>query len=193
MKQELMPDRISYTETEPLTPGEVTLLKDKIVKRLIIYIPGYLVLAAIGINILWQGPDILNDRPSFPLQPLEIDERVKSNFWIAAPYFCLFLFVASTIFIIIYYFQALHPLIKDIKRKEKLFIFYKPKKSAMPFFNRFYISTPLYKNQQIEVSKTDFDNITEEDLLCLEVAPCSTFLLKLRNKEKRIHTDDLTL
>src|ERR1051325_1040700 len=178
MKHELMPERISYTEKEFLTPGEIILLKDKIIKGLIIYVPGYLVLTGIGVYFLWRGPDVLNKRNSFPLQPLEIDERVISNFWTVAPWFCLFLFLLSTIFLIKYYLQSVHPLVKDIKKKEKLLIFYKPKKTAMAFFSRYYISSPLYNNQQIEVSKPDFDSINEEDLLCLEIGPCSTFLLK---------------
>lgn len=193
MKHELMPDRISYTEKELLAPGEIVLMKDKILKQLIIYVPGYLVLSAIGINFYLRGPGILNQRPSLTLHSVEMNEDTKSRFWEVAPYFCIFLFLLTTIFLVRYYFQSVHPFIKDIRRKEKLLIYYKPHKTEMALFRRYYISTPLYYNQQIEVSKADFESINEGNLLCLEIGPHSTYLLSLRNNGKKIHTSDLTL
>lgn len=193
MAPKLMQERISHIEEEPLMPGEILLMKDKIIKQLRIYLPGYLLLIGIGVFILLRGPNVLNDRNTFPLQRMEITDETKVRFWTVAPYFCGFLFVISTIFFGKYYFQSVHPIIKDIKNKKKLLIFYRPKKSEMPFFNQYYISTPLSYFQQIKVSKADFESIKEEDMLCLETGPDSNFLLKLRNKDRRIHTDDLTL
>jgi hypothetical protein len=63
----------------------------------------------------------------------------------------------------------------------------------MALFNRYYITIPLYSNQQIEVNKADFDRIKEEELLCLEMGPSSNFILNLKNKEENIHVHDLTL
>ena len=185
--QKLMPERISYTEIQPLLPEDITLMKDKIFRQLIIYLPGYLLLMGIGIYIWLRGPEVLHDRDSFPLEPLQIDEETKTNFWTVAPYFCIFLFLLSTIFFGRYYFQSLHPIVKDIKKRKKSLIFYKPKKSAMAFFNRYYLSTPLFEKQQIEVSREDFESIGESDLLCLESGPESNFILSLRNGEKKIN------
>jgi len=181
---------------EPLTPGEITRMKNKVVKQLKVYVPGYLLLTAIAIYFLIRGPESLNDfhnmrRPD--LQPLDIDEDTRSRFWIVAPYFSLFLFLLTTVFLAIYYFKSVQPFISDIKNRKKIAIFYRPKKTAMTLFNRYYITIPLYSNQQIEVNKADFDKIRDEEILCLEMGPSSNFILNLKNKEECIHVDDLTL
>jgi hypothetical protein len=181
---------------EPLTANEIQVMKNKVVKQLRIYVPGYLLLTAIAVYFLIRGPESLNDfhnmrRPY--MQPLDLNEDTRSRFWIVAPYFSLFLFLLTTVFLAIYYFRSVRPFIRDIKRRKKIAIFYKPKKTAMALFNRYYITIPLYSNQQIEVNKADFDRITDEELLCLEMGPSSNFILNLKNKEKNIHVDDLTL
>lgn len=189
MRHELLQDKVSYIDTEPLTPGEIIRMKDKIFKQLIIYVPGYLALTTTSLYVWFGGPEGLNTRTS----AVENDEKYRHLFWTVAPYFCIFMFLLSTIFLTVFYFRSVHPFIKDIRKGKKLLVFYEVKKTAMVLFRRYYISIPLYSNQQIEINKEDFENINEGDLLCLEMGPASTYILKLRNKEKRIHTDDLTL
>ncbi|HMG68219.1 MAG TPA: hypothetical protein VK588_11055 [Chitinophagaceae bacterium] len=183
MRHELMQDKVSYTDSEPLTHGEIILMKDKILKQLIIYVPGYLVLTGIGIYIWFTGPISFNNRVTFHSRSWDADEKYNHLFRTVVPYFCIFLFLLSTIFLTIYYFKSVHPFIKDIRKGKKLLVFYEVKKTAMTLFRRYYISIPLYSNQQIEINKEDFENINEGDLLCLEMGPSSTYILKLRKKD----------
>ncbi|HEY2721949.1 MAG TPA: hypothetical protein VGI82_09490 [Chitinophagaceae bacterium] len=191
VKQQLIFDSISYTKMDDLAAGEIRAMKNKIRKDLRIYVPGYSVLIAIGIYFLLRGPGASSDfhRRIYS----EISEQRKILYWQVAPYFSLFLLVLSTIFLAIYYSKSIHPLVLDIKKCKKMAIFYRPKKTAMTLFNRYYITIPLSNNQQIEISRHDFESINEGDLLCLEMGPASFFLLNLRNGEHNIHVDDLTL
>jgi len=191
MNETLIFDSISYTKMEPLTTNEVQLMKNKVIKQLKIYVPGYLLLTAIAIWILVEGPPVLNTGRR--IRRITIDENTTSLFWTVAPYFSLFLFLLTTTFLSVYYFRSVRPFIKDIKQGKKITVFYRPKKTAMALFNRYYITIPLYSNQLIQVNKTDFDGIKEEDLLCLEMGPSSNFILNLKNKEECIHVHDLTL
>jgi len=191
MKEALIFDCITYTKIEPLTANEVRLMKNKVIKQLKIYVPGYLLLTAIAIWILMEGPPVLNyGRRS---QRITIDENTTTLFWTVAPYFSLFLLVLTTVFLGIYYFKSVPPFIKDIKERKKVAVFYRPQKTAMTLFNRYYITIPLASNQQIEVNKPDFDRINDNDMLCLEMGPNSCFVLNLKNKDENIHVDDLTL
>ena len=61
-----------------------------------------------------------------------------------------------------------------------------PAKNPMAFFNKYYLSTPLFQNQQIEVSREDFDSITDHDELHIEMGPRSTYILRLCNGDKEI-------
>jgi len=172
MTEQVVFDSVSYTKMEKLTASEIASMKNKIIKQLRIYVPGYLVLTGIAIWILLRGPDILNDFQNVRapnLQPLNIDDDMRIRFWTVAPYFALFLLLLTTIFLTIYYLRSIHPFLKDIKKGEKMAIFYKSKKTAMPMFNRYYITIPLYHIQQIEINKSDFDDIDETHLLCLEM------------------------
>lgn len=188
MKDALIFDSISYTKMEPLTVKEIQALTNKVVKQLKIYVPGYLLLTAIAIWILVEGPSVLPGRLG-----TSTSENTTTLFWTVAPYFSLFLFLLTTVFLSTYYFRSIRPFIRDIKQGKKIAVFYRPKKTAMTLFNRYYITIPLCNNQQIEVSRPDFDRIKEEDLLCLEMGPSSNFILSLKNKEENIHVDDLTL
>ena len=191
MKEALIFDCISYTKIEPLTANEVRLMKNKVIKQLKIYVPGYLLLTSIAIWILMEGPPVLNyGRRS---QRITIDENTTTLFWTVAPYFSLFLLALTTVFLGIYYFKSVRPFIKDIKERKKVAVFYRPQKTAMTLFNRYYITIPLASNQQIEVNKPDFDRINDNDMLCLEMGPNSCFVLNLKNKDENIHVDDLTL
>src|SRR6185295_3703720 len=123
MPEALIFDNISYTKMEPLTADEIRLMKNKVSKQLKIYVPGYSILTVLAIWILVRGPAVL------PMST--IDEKTIVLFWTAAPYFCLFLFLATTTLLLSYYFRSVRPLIKDIKGRKKITVFYRPKKTAM--------------------------------------------------------------
>ena len=56
----------------------------------------------------------------------------------------------------------------------------------MGFFNKYYITTPIFKKQQLSVSKDDFYMISNNDPLILELAPHSLEILKITSNEKQI-------
>jgi hypothetical protein len=185
--QKLMPERISRTEEGPLAKEDMELLKTRRNKQFLFLLSGYLPFILFGLYILLMGPGSLNTgRGSGPFRhQITIDENTKSRFWTVAPWFVGFLFIMLNIYFAKLYFQTLRPLIKDISSNKKQLLFFRPAKSEMAFFNRYYLSTPLYQNQQIEVSREDFAGIVDNDELCLEVGPQSNciFRLSYRNKE----------
>lgn len=186
--QKLIPERISYTEEKPLSKNDLELLKTKRNKQFLFLLSGYLPFIAFVLYFLIIGPDSLNIGRSSGLwrSKITIDDEQKNRFWTIAPYFVAFIFLILNIYFAKLYFQSIQPLIKDIKLNKKQLLFFKSVKSPMAFFNKYYLSTPLYQNQQIEVSREDFDNITETNQLCLEVGPNSTFIFRLLNGEKEI-------
>lgn len=186
--QKLMPERIAHTEEIPLSKKDLELLKSKRNKQFLFLLSGYLPFIAFGLYFLVMGPDSLNTGRSSGLwrNKITIDEEQKNRFWIIAPYFIAFIFIILNIYFAKLYFQSIKPLIKDIKLNKKQLLFFKPAKNPMTFFNKYYISTPLYQNQQIEVSHADFESINENNELCLEVAPSSTFIFRLCNGNNEI-------
>jgi hypothetical protein len=187
--QKLMPERISRTEDRPLAKEDVEVLKTRRNKQLLFLLSGYLPFILFGLYILLMGPGSLNTgRGSGMLRhQMTIDEHTKSNFWTVAPWFIGFLFIMLNIYFAKLYFQTLRPLIKDIRENKKQLLFFRPAKSEMAFFNRYYLSTPLYQNQQIEVSREDFASISDNDELCLEVGPHSNCIFRLCHRDKQIN------
>jgi hypothetical protein len=187
--KKLIPERISRTEEKPFSKGDMELLKTKRNKQFLILLSGYLPFIAFGIYILFVGPDSLNTgRHSDPRPYMEIniDDEEKSLFWIVAPYFLGFMFLMLNIYFTKLYFQTLRPLLKDIKHNQKKLLFFKPEKNPMALFNKYYLSTPLYKYQEIQINQDDFNSITDYNELCLEIGPNSIFVLRLLNGEKEL-------
>jgi hypothetical protein len=189
MKQKLMRERISRTEERPLSDDDLALLKAKRNKQLLFLLSGYLPFIAFALFILLMGPYSLNTNRRGIMRDvtkLDIGEDQSSRFWTVAPYFLGFMFILLTIYFARLYFQSLKPLMKDIKVNNKQLLYFKPVKNPMAFFNKYYLSTPLFQNQQIEVSRDDFESIHDNDELHLEVGPESTFILRLCNGNKEI-------
>lgn len=186
--QKLMPERISRTEEKPFSKEDLELMKAKRNKQFLFLLSGYLPFMAFGIYILFMGADSLNAGRSSGLwnNKININEDMTTRFWKVAPWFVGFMFILLNIYFAKLYFQTLRPLIKDIKLNKKQLLFFKPVKNPMAIFNKYYLSAPLYQNQQIEVSREDFDSISDTDHLCLEVGPNSTVILRLLNGEKEI-------
>jgi len=182
--QKLIPERISHTKEQQLQPEEIALLKNKIIRQLIIYLPGYLLLAGGAAFIFFDPPGsykIVVDRSA------NLDDDETGRMWELAPYFCSFVFLLSTIFFGKIFYQSIFPILRDIKRKTKTLIYYKPHKTAMSFFNRYYLSTPLFNCQQVEINSNDFNSISESEEICLEVGKVSLFVLGLKKGEKKIN------
>jgi len=56
----------------------------------------------------------------------------------------------------------------------------------MDFFNKYFIATPLFKKQQIQIAKEDFYNIADDKPLILELAPNSHAILRFTNNGKEV-------
>jgi len=182
--QKLMPERIASTGEATLSNDDLRLLKDKRNRQFLFIIPPYIALLAIGIFNWASGVGGLpHGRVT---NPIEYDDENTQQFWTVAPYVFGFFFLMATIYFTKLFVQSVYPLMKDIKNNKKSLIFYTPAKSAMPFFHKYYLSTPLYKNQQVEISREDFESIPDGRELCLEAGPSSVFILRLRNGEKDI-------
>jgi hypothetical protein len=189
MIKKLIRERISRTEEKPFLKSDVELLKSKRNKQFLILLSGYLPFIAFGVYILFMGPDSLNTgrhNDPRPYMKINIDDEEKSRFWTVAPYFLGFMFIMLNIYFTKLYFQSLRPLLKDIKFNKKQLLFFKPEKNPMALFNKYYVSSPLYKYQEIQVNEDDFNGITEYNELCLEIGPNSVFVLRLLNGNKEL-------
>jgi hypothetical protein len=189
MEKNLIPERITHKDEKPLSKSDVELFKSKRNRQFLILLSGYLPFIAFGLYILLRGPDSLNtghENDPRPYMKIKIDEEEKGLFWTVAPYFVAFMFIILNIYFTKLYSQTLRPLLKDIKLNKKQLLFFKPEKNPMALFNKYYLSTPLYKYQQIQVNQEDFNNIPDDNELCLEIGPNSIFVLRLLNGEKEL-------
>jgi hypothetical protein len=183
-KEKIITDRISYTQDGQLQSEEIQLLKDKVFRQVIIYLPGYLLLLGGALIIFMNAPN------SFKMvvdQNANLDDDQTERMWRLAPYVSLFVVLMSTIFFGKIFYQSILPILKDIKHKTKTRIFYRPEKIPMVLFNRYYLSTPLFTKRQIQIDDKDFNTISDSDEICLEVSKSSLFILSLKNKDQKIN------
>jgi len=183
-KEKLLKDQISYTEERPLQSEEIQLLKDKVFRQIIIYLPGYLLLLGGALIIFMNAPN------SFKMvvdHNANLDDDQTERMWRLAPYVSLFVLLMSTIFFGKIFYQSILPILKDIKHKTKTLVFYKPQKTAMTVFNRYYLSIPLFTKRQIQIDDKDFSMISDSDELCLELSKSSLIVLGLKKNEQKIN------
>jgi len=182
-KEKIIKPQISYVEEEPMQAEEIQKLKDKVYRQIMIYLPGYLLLLTGAIIIYINAPEsyktVVNPRAEF-------DEEETSRMWTLAPYVSMFVVVMATIFFGKIYYQSILPVIKDLKQKVKILVFYKPRKSAMQVFNRYYVSVPIFPMRQIQVDNNDFNLISETDELCLHLSKNSLIVLGIKKNDKEI-------
>jgi len=184
--QKIIHERIIKTEEQLLSESDQAGLIQKRNKQLIYLFSSYVPLALILVYVFINGLSVVYREKKFPYQKHEIDEDDISNFALVAPYVCGFFFLMLTLFFIRFYLQTAAPLIKDIKQNKKLLLAIKPEKTEMAFFNKYYITTPVQKKQQVQIDREDFNNITVHSHLILEMAPNSQIILRLTNNEKEI-------
>ena len=182
-KEKIIKEQVSRTEEQPLNLHELQLLKDKVYRQVMIYLPGYLLLLAGAFLIYLNAPESFKVIVS---RKVRIDEEESSRMWRLAPYVSVFVVVMASIFFGKIYNHSILPLLKDIKQKTKLLVFYKPEKNAMAVFNRYYISAPLHTKRQLQVDSNDFNLITDSDELCLELSRYSLIVLAIKKDSKQI-------
>jgi hypothetical protein len=153
-------------------------------KQLRFLVFSYIPLALILAYVYLSGPGIVYRDSHYPKH--EIDDEDIANFNLVAPYVCSFLFVLLTAYFVSYYLSSAALLVKDLKGNVKRIVFVNPEKTEMGFFNKYYVTSPISKKQQISLSKDAFQNISNDELLALDLAPNSLEILRITSKEKEI-------
>jgi hypothetical protein len=174
----LIADRVSRLEQLPLTDNDLHFLKMRRNRLLLLLIPPYFALVSVGLYVWFSGVGSLAGKHED-----EDDELMFENL---APYVIGFFLLMATIYFVKQFARSIYPLIKDINNGKKSMIYFIPARNKMAFFNKYYFSTPIFKTQQIEVAREDFENIPEAAILCLEAAPGSHIILRLCNAGKEI-------
>jgi hypothetical protein len=185
-KEKLLRQQVSFTEEKLLQAEELQQLKDKVFRQVIIYLPIYILFLGIALILFYDAPMAFK----MVVDPSDLDDEELARMWKLGPYVGVFVFLMATIFFGKIFYQTVLPLLKDIKHKTKTLVFYKPQKTAMAFFNRYYISTPLFTKRRIEIDRNDFDVISDTENICLEVSKSSLSILQLKvnNKQINYHT-----
>jgi hypothetical protein len=165
----------STTEQQPLTKGELDILKSIRNKKLFYILSSYIALVTVLLNA-WEK-DWFNI--------LFIKKEDLTKFGRFGPYFTLLLFLLLTIFFVSFYFKAAHPFIKDIRKGMKEIIYFKPEIYKTPFFEEYFIITPIKKKQRIKINTDLYNNILRTDLALILLAPHSFFVFEVEvgNKE----------
>lgn len=104
-----------------------------------------------------------------------------------APYLIIFSFVILTIYFIHYYFNSVHPLIKDLKSGMKRIQFFVPGKYQTPFVAEYYLKTPLKKVPLIKIDKDFYDRIHTGSVACICFAPHSKFVLSIEVDRAKVN------
>jgi len=185
MMQKIIKERIIRWEEHVLSETDRASLIAKRNKQIVFLLWSYVPLALILVYVFVNGLAVIY-REKYPYPKHEIDEEDITRFALVAPYVCGFFFLMLTVFFIHYYLQTVAPLVKDINKGKKHLLYIKSEKTEMAFFNKYYISSPIGKKQQIQIDREDFHNITDTNSPCLELAPHSETILRIVNNGKEI-------
>jgi len=181
----IIKERIITTTEQLLSEKDRKELIAKRNKKAFYVFSAYVPLALILAYVFFTGPSVVY-RDKYPYPKHEITDDDVSNYNIAAPLACGFFFLLLTGYFIHYYLQTVAPLVKDLRKNKKLLLQIKPEKTEMAFFNKYFIATPIFKKQQVQVEKSDFYNISDDKSLVLELAPHSLAILRFTNDGKEI-------
>jgi hypothetical protein len=182
--QKLIPEQIIRIVTVSLAETDNEILNKIKKSQLLILLSTYIIISVFCMYVWKIGAKSIDlDNKSLKVHFTDQDNEALRA---AIPYICGVIFLVSTFFFLKFLVQSIIPISKDIKNGEKLLLYYIPAKLSAPPFKKYYISTPLYKNQQVEVSKDEFESLNESEELCLEVAPGSFNVLRLTKDQKVI-------
>ncbi len=180
-KNRLMPERIFSTEIQPMDESDIAMFTARRTRMFTFIMSPYFTLAGL---LLYKYIDLtLKYRAGTYLKGQPHGELVLS---------CVFgfCFLMLTGYFIKYFLDELYPIIKDLQEKRKTVLFYAVHKSAMGFFNQYFISTPMYEKQQIRIEQELFDQIQEGELIAIETGVHSDMILHLKHRDRRIDVND---
>jgi hypothetical protein len=182
--QKLIPEQIIRTASVSLAEADSEILNKIKKSQLLILFSTYIIISVFCMYVWKIGAKSIDlDNKSLKVHFTDQDNEALRA---AIPYVCSLIFLVATFFFVKFLIQSIIPIIRDIKNEKKLLVYYIPAKLSMPPFKKYYISTPLFKNQQVEVSKEEFESLNKSEELCLEVAPCSFNVLRLTKDQKVI-------
>jgi hypothetical protein len=88
-------------------------------------------------------------------------------------------FVLITIFFIVYYFKAVYPYTRDLKKGMKTVSWFYPAAYKTPYFDSFFLKTGSRKKPMLSIPQELYDAIRPGVLGCILFAPTSRFVLSL--------------
>ena len=109
-KEKLLKDQISYTEERPLQSEEIQLLKDKVFRQVIIYLPIYILFLGGALILYYNAPMAFK----MIVDPSELDDEEITRMLKLGPYIGLFVFLLATIFFGKIFYQSILPLFINI-------------------------------------------------------------------------------
>jgi hypothetical protein len=178
-----MPDFLSTgidtsKDQQPLSNGEKYILATIRNKKLLFLSGAYITLAGLLVKFvfdLWT----------------ESDGWMKPVLLINSPLMITtFFFIVLTVFFLKYYFNAVHPFTKDISRKKKDIISFSAEKYKTPYFEEFFLKTPLKKRSLIKVNKEFYDAIQDNSVAHMSVAPFSRFVFSIELGNQKIQFNE---
>lgn len=117
-------------------------------------------------------------------------EDEVSRFKAIAPYFYSFLFIILTAYFGNYYFKLVHPFVKDVKKGLKEVIFFQPEKFQTPFFEEYYLVTPIKGKPRIKINKELFEAIQIETTAFVSLALYSRFMFSIDINGRKMEFND---
>jgi hypothetical protein len=182
--QKLIPEQIIRTVIAPLTQTDRQELSDRKNKQLLVIISVYIIISGFCALVWKTGSGSMNlDNKSFRVHFSDSDTY---SFQMLVPYICGFIFLVTTFFFVKFFVQSIIPLIRGIRNGKKSLLYYIPVKSTETSVNSYCLSTPLHKNQQVKVSREEFESIGEKEELCLEIVSDTVIVLRLTKGQKVI-------
>ena len=183
-KNKIIEDRIIHKILVDFAEEDLDYIKKRRDRQLIYLATGYFPIVLILMYVLFQGTSLLHIDESKMM-----DEKLVRKIEVlrtVIPYTIGFFFVLLTVYFIHYFFQTALPLIRDVKQKQKMLFYYMPEKTEMSIFHRYFLSTPIYKKQQVEITQEDFHAIPPNHPLILEMSPNSLIILRFRLENREI-------
>ena len=181
--QKLIQERIIRTIITPLTDSDRNKLNNRKNEQLLIILFAYLFISGICL-FFWNAGSSMNlDNKSFRIN---FSNSETESFQRTVPYICGSILIVTTFFFIKFLVQSIIPLTRDIRNGKKFLLYFIPEKSKNAELNNYFLTTPLNKNQEVEISQEEFESLSEKTELCLEILPISVHVLRLTNGQKVI-------
>ncbi len=161
--------RIVNREQILLTEVDKKLLAKVRLKRTLFLVIAYLSLTAILFLIFMTG--------QFDFTGTSIEKSIRYRR--ATNILTGLLLIILTISFVVYYFKAIHPFTRDLKKGLKTVSWFYPAAYKTPYFDSFFLKTGSPKKPMLPIPKNLFDAIEPGVLAYILIAPASRFVFLL--------------